>query len=202
MEIHLTIKNMCCGRCIVEVKRIFEGVGLQPLQVNLGEVILEKSTPNGLQGKLIKKLEDHGFALALSADEKLAVDIQTLLVSYLNEYLLAKEKALTISNYLSGKLFKSYKYLSKVFKQVTEITIEKYFIKLKVEKAKELLILNEMEINEIAWLLGYSSSQNFSTHFKRETGKTPGEYKKKPIPERIHLPNLIPENLKQLQSLS
>lgn len=197
MKTYLNIKNMCCGRCIVEVKRIFEQIDLSPLQVNLGEVILEKSIPETLLEELNTKLEDHGFALALSVDEKLAVDIQTLLVSYLHEYLLAKEKALTISNYLSGQLYKSYKYMSKVFKQITKITIERYFIKLKVEKAKELLILNEMDITEIAWLLGYSSSQNFSTHFKRETGKTPGEYKKEPIPARIHLPNLIPENLKQ-----
>ena len=141
---HLTIKNMCCGRCIIEVKRIFEKIGLLTHQVNLGEVIVE-----------------------------------------------------TISNYLSAQLNKSYKLLSTVFKQVTGIAIERYFIKLKVEKAKELLILNEIDIAEIAWLLGYSSSQNFSTYFKRETGKTPLEYKNDPIPERIHLPSLIPKNFKQ-----
>ncbi len=188
---------MCCSRCIVEVKKIFEELGLAPLRVTLGEVTLEKSVPDALQGKLNQKLEDQGFAVALSADEKLVVEIQGFLVSHLNDYLMAREKALTLSNYLSGQLHKSYKYLSKVFKQVTDITIERYFIKLKVEKAKELLTLNEMGINEIAWLMGYSSSQNFSTHFKRETGRTPGEYKKAPVPERIHRPNLIQENFKQ-----
>ncbi len=188
---------MCCGRCIIEVKRIFEKIGLLTHQVNLGEVIVETEISRELQEKLEQKLEEHGFAIALSTDEKLTVDIQRLLVSYLHEYLMAKEKALTISNYLSAQLNKSYKLLSTVFKQVTGIAIERYFIKLKVEKAKELLILNEIDIAEIAWLLGYSSSQNFSTYFKRETGKTPLEYKNDPIPERIHLPSLIPKNFKQ-----
>ncbi len=171
MKIHLNIKNMCCRRCIVEVKRIFEELDLTVFQVDLGEVVLEKSVPDGLQERLNKKLADQGFALALSTDEKLVVEVQTFLVSYLNDYLMTKEKALTLSNYLSGQLHKSYKYLSKVFKQVNTITIERYFIRLKMEKAKELLIFNEMDLNEIAWLLGYSSSQNFSTQFKRETGE-------------------------------
>lgn len=197
MKTQLNIKNMCCGRCIVEVKRIFEQIGLPTLEVNLGEVILEKAITKELQEKLEQNLEKHGFALALSVDEKLAVDIQTLLVTYLNEYLMAKEKALTVSDYLSTQLHKSYKQLSAVFKKVSTITIERYFVRLKVEKAKELLILNEMDIAEIAWLLGFSSSQNFSTHFKHETGKTPGEYKNNPVPERIHLQNLIPHNFKQ-----
>ena len=188
---------MCCGRCIVEVKRIFEQIGLPTLEVNLGEVILEKAITKELQEKLEQNLEKHGFALALSVDEKLTVDIQTLLVTYLNEYLMAKEKALTVSDYLSTQLHKSYKQLSAVFKKVSTITIERYFVRLKVEKAKELLILNEMDIAEIAWLLGFSSSQNFSTHFKRETEKTPREYKNNPVPERIHLQNLIPHNFKQ-----
>lgn len=142
-------------------------------------------------------MEDQGFALALTSDEKLVVEIQTFLVSYLNDYLLKREKALTISNYLSGQLHKNYKYLSKVFKQVNLITIDRYFIRLKMEKAKELLIVNAINVNEIAWLLGYSSSQNFSTQFKKVIGKTPGEYKHKPIPDRVHIPNLIPEKFKQ-----
>lgn len=197
MRTHLNIKNMCCGRCIVDVKRIFEQIGLTPLEVNLGEVIIESDVPKDLQELLEQKLKENGFSLALSVDERLVVEIQTLLTSYLQKYLMAKGKALTISNYLSTQLHKSYKHTSTVFKQITDITIERYFIKLKVEKAKELLILNEMDISDIAWLLGFSSSQNFSTHFKRETGKTPGEYKHDPVPERIHLQNLIPHNFKQ-----
>lgn len=197
MKTRLNIKNMCCNRCIIEVKSIFEELDLTVVEINLGEMLLEKSVPDDIHEKLSKELVDQGFALVLSTDEKLVVEIQTFLVSYLNDYLKTREKSLTLSNYLSGQLHKSYKYLITLFKQVNTITIERYFIRLKMEKAKELLILNEMDINGIAWLLGYSSSQNFSTQFKRETGKTPGEYKKQPMPERIHLPNLIPENFKQ-----
>ncbi len=193
------IKNMCCERCIAEVKRIFEDAGITTRKVQLGEVITNKKLSDRELNKIIKKLGEKGFSLAHSEDEKLVVNIQALLVFYLREYLLQKQKLYKISSYLSKQLNKSYSLLSRIFKKVTGITIEKYFIKLKIEKAKELLILNQIDITEIAWLLGYSSSQNFSTQFKIETGKTPGEYRENPQPERIHLPKLIKRNFKQLR---
>lgn len=171
------IKNMCCERCIVEVKRIFENAGVAPLTVRLGEVVVTKTVSPAAQNIIIKNLEQKGFSLVFSEDEKLVVNIQALLVFYMREYFLKKEKLYKISNFLARQLNKSYTQLSKIFKKNTGITIEKYFIKLKVEKAKELLILNQIDMAEIAWLLGYSSSQNFSTQFKIETGKTPGEYR-------------------------
>lgn len=188
---------MCCERCIIEVKRIFENVGVAPLTVRLGEVVVNKTVSPNAQNKIIKNLEEKGFSMIFSEDEKLVVNIQALLVFYLREYFLKREKLHKISNFLSTQLNKSYTQLSKIFKKNTDITIEKYFIKLKVEKAKELLILNQIDIVEIAWLLGYSSSQNFSTQFKIETGKTPGEYRVNPEPERIQLPKLIKQNFKQ-----
>lgn len=191
------VKNMCCERCIIEVKRIFENAGLMPLRVKLGEVVVNNTISRDVQNRIIKDLEANGFSLASSDDDKLVVNIQALLVFYLREYFLKKEKLHNISNFLSKQLNKSYAQLSKIFKKNTRVTIEKYFIKLKVEKAKELLILNQIDINEIAWLLGYSTSQNFSTQFKRETGKTPGEYRVHPQPQRIQLPGLIKQNFKQ-----
>ncbi len=191
------IKNMCCERCIIEVKRIFQNAGIAPLTVRLGEVVVKKAVSPKAQDKVMKNLEASGFSLASSDDEKLVVNIQALLVFYLREYLLQKKKLFKISSYLSKQLNKSYSLLSRVFKKNTGITIEKYFIKLRIEKAKELLILNQIDIAEIAWLLGYSSSQNFSTQFKIETGKAPGEYRVDPEPERIQLPRLVKQNFKQ-----
>ncbi len=188
---------MCCERCIIEVKGIFENAGVAPLTVHLGEVVVNKPLSPAAQNKIIKNLVEKGFSLVFSEDEKLVVNIQALLVFYLREYFLKKEKLYKISNFLSKQLNKSYRHLSKIFKKNTGVTIEKYFIKLKVEKAKELLILNQIDIAEIAWLLGYSSSQNFSTQFKIETGKTPGEYRVNPEPKRIQLPKLIKQNFKQ-----
>ena len=55
-----------------------------------------------------------------------------------------------------------------------------------MEKAKELLIQNGNSIADIAYMLGYNSSQTFSTQFKKVTGKTPGQYKLDPKPRAVH----------------
>ncbi len=112
------VKNMCCERCIIEVKRIFENVGLRPLKVKLGEVVVNNTISRDLQNKIIKDLETNGFSLASSDDDKLVVNIQALLVFYPREYFLKKEKLHNISNFLSKQLNKSYAQLSKIFKKI------------------------------------------------------------------------------------
>ena len=96
------IKNMCCERCIIEVKRIFKNAGIAPLTVRLGEVVVKKAVSPKAQDKIMKNLEASGFSLASSDDEKLVVNIQALLVFYLREYLLQKKKLFKIS---SSKVF-------------------------------------------------------------------------------------------------
>jgi AraC-like DNA-binding protein len=61
---------------------------------------------------------------------------------------------------------------------VEGITIEKYFINLKIEKAKELIFYNEMSLGQIAIELGYSSVAHLSAQFKKITGLTPTHFKK------------------------
>ena len=98
-----------------------------------------------------------------------------------------------ISVYLADSMKMNYNKISRIFKASTGITVEKYSLKLKVEKAKELLLCGGIPMTEIAWILGYSSSQNFSTVFKKETGKTPLQYHNEAIPHRILRDNMIIE---------
>ena len=81
------------------------------------------------------------------------------------------------SDYLSHNLFKNYTYISQVFSDSEQQTIEKYWIGLKTERAKELLETGEFTITEIAHRLGYSSSQYFANQFRNETGETPTRWK-------------------------
>ena len=94
-------------------------------------------------------------------------------------------------------MHRSYYHLSRMFTTTTGFTIEKYFIRLKMEKAKELIIQDDLSMAEISKKLGYRSQQIFSTQFKKETGKTPSEYKIHPLPERIHWDHLLPQHFKQ-----
>lgn len=70
-------------------------------------------------------------------------------------------------------------YFIKKFTEEMGLSPKQYFLKFKIEKAKYLIALREMNLTDIAYELGYSSQSHFSTHFKKETGITPREYQKK-----------------------
>lgn len=78
---------------------------------------------------------------------------------------------------LAEKLNLSYSWFRKEFKNYTGYAPAKYFQELKIGKAKELLVTTSMSVKEIAFQLGYSSTEHFSTLFKKRTGYTPLEYR-------------------------
>jgi AraC-like DNA-binding protein len=81
------------------------------------------------------------------------------------------------STYIGGKLNYDYTYLSNVFSEVTGITIEHYIISHKIEKAKELLLYDELNLTQISYKLNYSSASQLSNQFKKTTGLTPSFFK-------------------------
>jgi len=85
--------------------------------------------------------------------------------------------SINFSMYLGKKLNYVYNYISNLFSEVKGITIEHYFIAHKIERAKELLIYNELNLNEIAYKLHYSSVAHLSKHFNKVTGLTPSFFK-------------------------
>ena len=95
------------------------------------------------------------------------------------------------SQYISDRVQESYPKISKVFSEVTGITLEKYLILLKIEKIKELVIQDELSLSEIAYMLGYSSVQYLSNQFKKITGYTVSQFKKLEHKQRISLEDLI-----------
>ena len=82
------------------------------------------------------------------------------------------------SVYLSDKLNQSYGYLSNIFSEVTYTSVENYIIIQKIEKVKQLLLINELSLTEIAYKLNYSSVSHLSTQFKNATGLTPSAFQR------------------------
>ncbi len=80
-------------------------------------------------------------------------------------------------DYISGKLNHNYTYLANLFSEATGTTIEHYIIIHKIERAKELIIYDELTLTEIAWKLNYSSVAHLSNQFKKITGLTPSYFK-------------------------
>jgi AraC family transcriptional regulator len=180
------IKNMVCNRCIMVVKQELEKFGLQTKQVNMGEVdLIETPTPNQLE-QLDTRLKQLGFELLDDQRQKQIEKIKKLLIEKTQSGEL--EEHFSISEYLGKAFNKEYSSISRLFSQVEGITIEQFFILQKIEKVKEWLLYGEMNLNEIAFQLGYSSTAHVSTQFKKVTGLSPREFKtmggsRKPLDE-------------------
>ena len=72
----------------------------------------------------------------------------------------------------------SQSHFSTVFAQETGLTFTQYLTALRIGKAKELLETTEMRSSQIATEVGYNDPHYFSYLFKKNTGMTPGEYRK------------------------
>ena len=94
------------------------------------------------------------------------------------------------SDYISEKLGYDYTYLANTFSEVNGITIQQFIINHKIERVKELLLYNELNLTEIAYKLHYSSVAHLSNQFKKVTGLTPSFYKELKQKRKKNLENL------------
>lgn len=166
---------MVCQRCIAAVKRELEQLNLFPLQIALGEVDLAERPTDEQLASLKQQLITLGFELIDDKKSRIIEQIKTLLIKLVHHN--GDPIAVNLSDYISAKLHYDYSYLSNLFSEVESTTIEKYFILQKIEKAKELLVYDELSLSQIADELGYSSVAYLSAQFKKITGFTPTYYK-------------------------
>lgn len=171
----LHIKNMVCNRCKWVVKNELEKLGHDVMVMRLGEVELkQEATPEQIEA-IEKKLHEFGFELISDKSSQVIEEIKTLIIQLAQDPEQLEKQ--NLSDYLSQALHKDYSSLSKLFSEVEGITIEQYFILQKIERAKELLVYDEMSLTQIAYELGYSSVAHLSSQFKKVTGLTPSHFK-------------------------
>src|SRR5688572_19203920 len=166
---------MVCIRCKMVVKAELTKLGLDYTVVELGEAEIQENTSAEQLDQLKQALLKSGLELM---DDKKSVLIQRIkniiveLVHYSDEPLNMK-----FSEYLGHKLNHDYTYLANLFSEVQGITIEKFFIAHKIERVKELLVYNELNLTEIAYQMHYSSVAHLSAQFRKMTGLTPSHFK-------------------------
>jgi len=169
------IKYMVSIRCKMVVKSILKKLGLHFIVVDLGEVEIMESLSGEQHNQLAVALHEAGLELM---DDKRAVLIEKIknviieMVHYSDEMI-----KVNFSDFLSKKLNHDYTYLANLFSEVQGTTIEHYIISHKVERIKELIIYDELNITEIAWKLNYSSVAHLSNQFKKVTGLSPSHFK-------------------------
>lgn len=171
----LYIKYMVSLRCKLMVKEELKKLGLHYVFVDLGVVeILENIT---MEQRLQFKVNLLKSGLELLDDKKniLIENIKNVIVEMI--HYTEEVPKVNYSDYISEKLGYDYTYLSNTFSEVKGITIQQYIIIHKIERAKELLIYNELTLTEISYILHYSSVAHLSNQFKKITGLTPSFYK-------------------------
>ena len=187
-ELH--IKNMVCNRCVKVVHDELGKLGCEVHSVELGKAVVSYPGDQSLDPiKMV--LEQNGFELIEDKKARLVDMIKTTIIELIYQDKL-EEMNINFSDYLSEKLGKDYHYLTSLFSSVTSITIEKFFILQKVERAKEWLFYNDFTLSEMAFKLGYGSVAHLSNQFKQVTGLTPTNFKKLKIKPRIPLDELSP----------
>ena len=168
---------MVCHRCIKVVRDELTKLGYEVSNITLGEAIIKSSEKSPNMTRIKKVLVDNGFDLVDDKKSKLIEKIKVLIINRIH-YQNDKLEKLSFSKYLSNELGVNYSQLSSVFSSSEGITIEKFIIKQKIEKVKELLTYDELTLSEISFMLGYSSVQHLSNQFRQITGLNPSYFKK------------------------
>lgn len=175
-------------RCKMVVKSVLEKILVPFNVIELGEV----QTPDDLTPKQMEELKQSllKFGLELLEDKKsmLIEKIKNIVVEMIHYS--DEPPLLNFSSYLSEKLDYDYNYLSNLFSEVTGTTIEHFIISHKIERAKELLVYNELTLTQIAEKLHYSNVAHLSNQFKKVTGLTPTFFKAMKHKRIIALENL------------
>jgi len=176
MEKTLNIKNMVCDRCIMVVKDIFDRNEISVSGVVLGEVIHTNPINENQKEALKEELKVVGFEIIGTKKSQISEKIKNEITAlvYDSKGIRLSEN---LSDYLSNKLRLEYSYLSAIFSEEENLSIEKYFILQKIERIKELISYDELLLKEIAEKMQYSSVAHLSSQFKKVTGMSPSAYK-------------------------
>ena len=89
-----------------------------------------------------------------------------------------KQPSAKISSYLAEKLDQNYYYLANLFSEVTYTSIENFVIMQKIERAKQLMTIDQLTLTEISYKLNYCSVAHLSSQFKKTTGLTPSAFQR------------------------
>lgn len=166
---------MVSNRCKIAVKEELKKFGLHFIVVDLGEVEIMEDLSAEQREDLKAALLTCGLELM---EDKKAILIERV-INVITQMIHHSDDALKMnySDYISEKLDYDYTHLSNLFSEVKGITIQQFIIVNKIEKVKELLLYDELNLTEISYKMHYSSVAHLSNQFKKITGLSPSQYK-------------------------
>lgn len=166
---------MVCIRCQIAVKSELDKLGLRYSYVKIGEADIIGDIQPEKEELLKVNLKEIGLLLI---DNKKSILIEKIKNSIIELVHFSEDQIKeNLSDYLSEKLNYNYTYLANLFSEEQGVTIERFYITHKIERVKELIIYDDLNLSEIAWKLHYSSVAHLSNQFKQYTGLTPSQFK-------------------------
>jgi YesN/AraC family two-component response regulator len=171
----LYIKNMVCNRCKTIVKSELDKIGIQYDTVRIGEVITERKITSEQRVQLSEALQQNGFELIDDQKNELIGKLKKSILDL--EHYSDEDLKTNFSDYISLIVDDNFISLNKLFEEIEGITIEKYIIKRKIERIKEMLVYEDLNLDEIALKMHYSSTATLTSQFKRETGLAPSHFR-------------------------
>lgn len=185
----LFIKNMIshCSQLMVTNK--LNEIGLNPKGISRGEVELDEKIGSKEKNLIKVTLKKIGLDVLEDKRQILIEKIKNSVIEMI--YFVTDRPDTNYSDFISEKVDYEYSYVSNLFSKETGLTIQQYIILLKVERAKELIMYDDLNLKEISYSLHYSSVPHFCSQFKKVTGMTPSYFKSLKDKNRCQLEDVI-----------
>lgn len=175
-KMKLYIKYMVSLRCKLLVREELKKLGIKYVVVDLGVVELLEDISDEQRDQFRQNLLKSGLELLDDNRSILVERVKNVIIEMIHYS--EELPKINYSDYICEKLGYNYTYLSNLFSEVKGITLQQYIIIHRIEKAKELILYDELNISEISYRLQYSSVAHFSNQFRKITGLNPSYYKK------------------------
>ena len=176
IKMTIYIKNMVCVRCKMAVQSVLQELAINYETIELGRVTLAAALSSQQLIKLNNALKKYELELMEDKKKILVERIKTLIIKMFHTK--ENEVSIKFSEFVSKALNYDYTYLANTFSEVEGSTIERFYITSRIERAKELMVYEDVSLKEIAFQLNYSSMAHFCMQFKKVTGHTPTDFKK------------------------
>ncbi len=172
----LYVKYMVSARCKLFVKEELKKMGFHCVIVDLGVFEIPGEISPEQRRCLEARLRTAGLELIEDKKHILIEKIKQIIIEMVHYS--DEVPKVNYSDYISEKLCYDYTYLSNIFSETQGVTIQQFIILHKIERVKELLHYNELNLTEISYKLHYSSVAHLSNQFKKVTGQSPSLFKK------------------------
>lgn len=177
------IKGMICSRCLKVLKNELTAIGIEVMDIHLGLVQIKYNSGKLTYLEIENIIKENEFDILKNKESILAEEIKKWIIYFIWD----TDHLENLSDFLTEKLHKNYFALSKNFSKTFGQTLERYYTRLKIERVKEWVELDEISFGEMAYRLGYQNLSALSRQFKKETGMTMSTYKELDKSQRIPL---------------